>query len=306
MDKRIIKALVNPRLVVQKIFNKFSVFIKSDLLVIKISYWLIMGKKVDLKHPHSFNEKLQWLKLHDKHPEFTKMVDKISAKEVARQIMGNEYIVPTYGTWDSFEDIDFDILPNQFVLKCTHNSGGTIICRDKKTFDKKHAAKVLKKCLRKNPFWATREYPYKNVRPRIIAEKFMSDDRAEISGLTDYKFFCFNGKAEFLYVSLGLEFHETAKISFFDLKGDILPFRRKDFSPISNFVKPVCFEEMVDLAQKVAKQLNLPFIRIDLYEVHGHIYFSEFTFFPCSGNLPFEPAIWDNKLGDLLKLPSIE
>ena len=193
MDKRIIKALTNPRFACQKLFNKFSLYIKDDEMAVKINYWLTMGKKLDLEHPRSFNEKLQWLKLYCRQPEFTAMVDKAEAKDIARRLMGDEYIVPTYGVWDSFDEIDFDKLPNQFVLKCTHNSGGTVICRDKSTFDKAKARKILNHCLGKNPYWATREYPYKNVKPRIIAEKFMSDGRTEVSGLTDYKFFCFSG-----------------------------------------------------------------------------------------------------------------
>lgn len=193
MDKLIGKALTNPRFACQKIYNRLSPLIKDDEIAVKISYWLTMGKKLDLNHPKSFNEKLQWLKLHDRHKEFAPMVDKAEAKEIAKKLMGEEYIVPTYGVWNSFEDIDWDILPNQFVLKCTHNSGGTVICRDKATFDMNKARNTLNSCLHKNSFWATREYPYNNVQPRIIVEKFMNDGRTELSGLTDYKFFCFSG-----------------------------------------------------------------------------------------------------------------
>lgn len=306
MDKLIGKALTNPRFACQKIYNRLSPLIKDDEIAVKISYWLTMGKKLDLNHPKSFNEKMQWLKVHDRHAEFTPMVDKAEAKDIAKDLMGEEYVVPTYGVWDSFEDIDWDKLPEQFVLKCTHNSGGTVICRDKSSFDMDKARKVLNHCLRKNPFWATREYPYKNVQPRIIAEQFMSDGRTELSGLTDYKFFCFSGGAKFLYVSHGMECHDTASISFFDMDGNRLPFKRSDYKPIDNFERPACFGEMVNLVNRVAKKLNLPFIRIDLYEVHGHIYFSEFTFFPCSGCLPFEPAQWDYTIGNWLKLPQLE
>lgn len=193
MGKRIIKALTSPRYACQKVYNRLSPFIKSDEKAVKINYWLTMGKKLDLEHPVSFNEKLQWLKVNLRHPEFTEMVDKAEAKNIARRLMGDEYIVPTYGVWNSFDDIDFSQLPNQFVLKCTHNSGGTVICRDKATFNKVKAKKILNACLSKNPYWATREYPYKEVKPRIIAEKFMSDGRTKVSGLTDYKFFCFSG-----------------------------------------------------------------------------------------------------------------
>lgn len=162
-NKLIFKALTNPRFACQKLYNRLSPCIKDDELAVKINYWLVMGKNVDLRHPQSFNEKMQWLKLHDRHSEFTPMVDKAEAKEIAKKLMGEEYIVPTYGVWDSFEDIDWDILPSQFVLKCTHNSGGTVICRDRNSFDVDKARDTLNSCLHRNSFWATREYPYKNV-----------------------------------------------------------------------------------------------------------------------------------------------
>ena len=275
----------------------------NDELYLKMTYYCYFRKKLNLKNPQTFNEKLQWLKLHEKHEEFTDMSDKATAKYIAETYFGKSFIVPTYGVWEHFEDINFEELPNQFVLKCTHNSGGTVICRDKTSFDKEKAKRILNHCLSKNPYWGTREYPYKNIKPQIIAEEFLDDGRTQKSGLTDYKFFCFNGKVKFLYVSQGLEDHSTAGISFFDLNGNRLPFKRGDFRPIDTFTPPTKFNEMVEIVKTVSKKLNLPFIRIDLYEVYGHLYFSEFTFFPCSGMLPFEPEEWDEKLGKMLILP---
>ena len=300
MDKRIIKALTSPRYACQKVYNRLSPFIKSDEKAVKINYWLTMGKKLDLEHPVSFNEKLQWLKVNLRHPEFTEMVDKAEAKNIARRLMGDEYIVPTYGVWNSFDDIDFSQLPNQFVLKCTHNSGGTVICRDKATFNKVKAKKILNACLSKNPYWATREYPYKEVKPRIIAEKFMSDGRTKVSGLTDYKFFCFNGEPKMMYVSHDNAEHATT--DFFDMDYNRLPIRMKD--PNSEVLpeQPKEFEEMKQYARQLSK--NMPFLRVDFYVICHVVYFGELTFFHNSGLTPIRPTEWEYKIGKWLKLPS--
>ena len=301
--EKIIYAIKNPIYGLGLVLKQIAPHIKNDELYLKLSYYCDFREKLNLNNPQTFNEKLQWLKIHNRRDEFTDMSDKAVAKKIAASYMGDEFIVPTYGVYEHFEDIDFNNLPDQFVLKCTHNSGGTVICRDKSVFNKKEAKKILNRCLSKNPFWTTREYPYKNIKPRIIAEKFLDDGKTKESGLTDYKFFCFNGEVFFLYVSQGLEDHSTAGISFFDLKGNRLPFKRSDFHPIKNFTVPTNFSDMINVVKKTAKQINVPFIRIDLYEVYGHLYFSEFTFFPCSGVLPFEPEEWDKKIGDLLILP---
>ena len=300
---KIIKALTKPSYGCYLLLNQISPFIKNDELYLKLRYFFATGKKLNLKEPQTYNEKMQWLKLYDRRDEYTSMVDKYEAKLFMSNIIGEEYIIPTLGVYNSFDKIDFDKLPEQFVLKCTHNSGGTVICRNKKSFNKENARNILNRCLKKNVYWPTREFPYKNVPPRIIAETFMDDGRAEVSGLTDYKFFCFNGNVNFLYVSQGLEHHETAEISFFDLDGKRMPFKRLDYKPIKNFVVPAKFEEMKSLARVVAKKLNLPFIRVDLYEVKGKIYFSELTFFPCSGLIPFDPKEYDSEIGKLLILP---
>lgn len=305
MNPKIKKAFKEPYYACELVLNQLARYV-SDENYVKWKYYLNFRKKLNLDNPQSYNEKLQWLKLHDKHEEYTRMVDKYEAKVIASTLMGEEYIIPTLGVYNSFNDIDFSQLPNQFVLKCTHNSGGIVICKDKRVFDINSTKHFFAKYLKKNPYWATREYPYKNVQPRIIAEKFMSDGRTDEEGLTDFKFFCFNGDVKFLYVSQGLENHLTAGISFFDLDGKRLPFKRSDFRPLDDFVPPQKFEEMKSLAGNVAKRLNCPFIRIDLYEVLNKIYFSEFTFFPCSGMIPFDPPKWDEKLGMWLRLPSKE
>ena len=183
-----------------------------DKLWIQMKYLKWFRKLPNLKNPETFNEKLQWLKLHDRKPEYTKMVDKCEAKKLVAAIIGEEHVIPTLGVWDRFEDIDFDALPDQFVLKCTHDCGGLAICRDKSTFDFNAAKKKIEKSLKRNYYYECREWPYKNVKPRILAEAYMEDGVSQ-KGLTDYKFFCFSGEAKFIYVSRGLEDHATAEIS---------------------------------------------------------------------------------------------
>ena len=223
-----------------------------------------VGYKMDWKNPKTFNQKLQWLKVYDRKPIYTTMVDKYEAKKYVADIIGEEYIIPTLGVWDNFDDIDFDCLPDQFVLKCTHDSGGLVIVRDKACFDKEAARKKLKAALKINPYTVDREWPYKNVKPRIIAEKYMEDENDAL-GLTDYKFFCFNGEPKTIYVSQGLENHKTASISFYDLQGNPMPFYRRDYKPIEgNMNWPVNFKEMTQAAEKIAKMVECPFVRVDM------------------------------------------
>ena len=273
----------------------------SDDLYIKIAYKIRMGRKLDLSNPKTFNEKLQWLKLYDRSPLYTTMVDKYEVKNYVANIIGDNYIIPTLGVWKQFDDIDFDTLPEQFVLKCTHDSGGMVICKDKSLFDKKAAKCKIERCLKHNYYYGMREWPYKNVVPRIIAEKYMSDGHR---GLRDYKFFNFNQDTKFMYISEGLENHKTARISFFNLEGKLMPFNRSDFKGFdSDIVLPQGFNEMKNLSDKLAKEINNTFVRTDFYLINGHPYFSEITFFPCGGMLPFSPIEWDKKLGDWLTLP---
>lgn len=280
----------------------------DDRTFIKLEYYSNFGKRLNLNNPVTFNEKLQWLKLYDRNPMYTRMVDKVSAKEYVAEIIGEQYIIPTLGVWDRPEDINFDALPNQFVLKVTHDSGGLVICRDKSKFDKSKAIDKLTRSLKRDYYSAYREWPYKDVRKRILAEEYLEDNMdIESKGLVDYKFFCFNGVPRMLYISQGLENHETAEISFFDFEGKQLPFHRKDYKPfIENKELPACFEKMIDISGKIARNVNNPFIRIDLYAVQEQIYFSEITFYPCSGMIPFDPPEWDKKIGGWINLPSDE
>ena len=301
------KILKNPKMFLRIIFSKRFFNILDDETYLKIKWKLNMGNELNLVEPQTFNEKLQWLKIHDRKPCYSKLVDKYEAKVWAEKIIGEEYIVPNLGVWDTFDEIEFEKLPKQFVLKCTHDSGGLIICRDKNKLDISQARKVVERSYKRNFYWSGREWPYKNVKPRIIAEKFMSDGRTEEMGLTDFKFFCFNGKPEFIYISHGLENHDLAGISFYDLKGNKLPFKRMDYKEIpgEQFPLPNNFDEMVNVAEKLAIEVQNPFVRVDLYEIEGNIYFSEITFFPCSGFIPFDPCSVDKELGKLIDLTPI-
>lgn len=274
----------------------------SDEKYLKMIFKDSMGYPLNLKQPKTFNEKLQWLKINDRKPLYTSLVDKYEAKIFAADIIGEDHVIPTLGVWERVEDIDFDALPDQFVLKCTHDSGGLVICRDKSKLDKDGARKKIERCMKRNYYWSSREWPYKNVNPRILAEEYMDDENA-VAGLTDYKFFCFNGVPKMLYVSQGLEDHATASISFYDMEGREMPFHRDDFKPIEGeMVLPANFAAMKETAAEMAKSVGSPFVRIDLYSVRGQMYFSEVTFSPCSGMLPFEPKEWDQKLGEWIDL----
>lgn len=272
-----------------------------DKQYLQLYYFFKFHKLLNLKNPKTFNEKLQWLKLYDRKDIYTIMVDKYEAKKFVANIIGEEYIIPTLGVWSSFDEIDFDMLPNQFVLKCTHDSGGLVICRDKAKLDKVAARKILETSLKNKYFYMAREWPYKNVKPRIIAEQYMQDNN-QINGLVDYKFYCFNGNAKFLYVSEGMENHKTAKISFLNLDWTFAPFKRNDYKAFDNLPKkPITFNEMINIAQKLSNEI--PFLRVDLYDIADKIYFSELTFAPCGGMMPFDPEKWDCILGDWIKLP---
>ncbi len=266
----------------------------SDEQFLKKEYFLQMGKKLNLNDPKTFNEKLQWLKIHNRKPEYTTMVDKYAAKQYVADRIGERYIIPTLGVWEHFDDIDFDNLPNQFVLKCTHDSGGIIICRDKSKLDKKAAKKKLEYYLRRKYYYIHREWPYKNVKPRIIAEKYMTNGNGE--DLNDYKLMCFNGKVKTTFVCSNRFSKDGLKVTFYDTDWRRMPFERHYPASKTEIDKPQTYEEMITLAEKLA--FGIPFVRVDFYEINGNIYFGELTFFPGSGYEEFTPEEWDKTLGD--------
>lgn len=258
-----------------------------------------VGYEPDLDHPRTFNEKLQWLKLNDRNPRYTQLVDKYAVKEYVAEVIGEKYVIPTLGIWDDPEQIDFDILPNQFVLKCTHDSGSSILCRDKMNFDCVRAKEKLRENLGRNYYYIGREWPYKNVRPQILCEKYIGTYPNE--ELPDYKIMCFNGQAKCSFVCSERFSDDGLKVTFFDMDWNVMPFERhypKSKAPIE---KPRNYHKMIELAEKLA--YGLTFVRVDFYEVEGDLYFGELTFYPGNGLEEFRPTEWDGILGDWLRIP---
>lgn len=274
-----------------------------DKLFLQVKFRLMMRRKLDLKKPVTFNEKLQWLKLYNRRPEYTMMVDKYAVKQYVAGKIGGQYIIPTIGVWNSVDEIDWDALPNQFVLKTTHGGGGggVVICRDKSSFDRKEAGVKLQESLDSDIYVNFREWPYRNVHKRIIAEQYMVDESSV--ELKDYKFFCFGGAARCFKVDF--DRFSGHRANYYSMEAKLLPFGEVCCRPDYNrhFEKPKKFEKMVEIVEILSK--DIPFVRVDLYNADGKIYFGEMTFFPAAGMGRFEPEEWDRVLGDWLCLPDV-
>lgn len=272
------------------------------------SFELYMGRKINWDNPETFNEKLQWLKVYNRNPIYTVMADKYLAREWVGEKIGKDYLIPLLGVYDTPDEINFDELPEQFVLKCNHNSGkGMYICRRKADLDRKLVKDNLRKGIQEDYYLLGREYPYKSIPRKVIAEKYMEDGNAKVPemGLTDYKFYCFYGIPKFLYISQGLENHDTARISFVNLDWSLASFYRKDYQPLEELPpQPIHYDEMIHIAKTLSE--GCPFLRVDLYEINGKVYFGELTFFPCTGLMPFEPEEADWKIGELLDLSRLK
>lgn len=293
---RIKRVSSNPKLILLYILSKVK-YLFADKMYLKTLYFLSMNKRLNLDNPVSYNEKLQWLKLYYHNPVHTIMVDKLQVKEYVSKTIGDEYVIPLLGHWDKFEEIDFNYLPNKFVLKTTHGCGGIIICKDKTKLNFSQVKKVIEKSLKQNYFVHGREWPYKNVAPKIIAEKFMVDE----SGyeLKDYKFFCFNGEPKALFVATDRE--SDTRFDFFDLEFNCLPFENGHKKAEKVIHKPKKYDKMIELAKKLSQ--GIPHVRVDLYNINGEIFFGEMTFFHWGGIVPFEPEEWDYTFGSWLTLP---
>lgn len=268
-----------------------------DKIYIRLRFHQRMGKFPNLKNPTTFSEKLHWLKLYGRDPKYSTMVDKYEAKKYIADIIGEEYIIPTLGVWEKFDDIDFDALPDKFVLKCTHDSGGVIICKDKASFDIKKAKEKITKSLKTNYYWQGREWPYKNVKPRIIVEEYIEDNTTGESELLDYKFFAFNGDVKRMFVAR----KNLDRFYFFDMDYNYIPGKNpaKDESELPE--KPHNFEKMIELASILSK--GIPQLRVDFYEVNGKLYIGELTFFHNGGLVPFKLPDWDIEWGKFIELP---
>ena len=297
--EKIIKCLKNPKWILVFLNNRGLHFL-NDKNYLSLLYKLETGRNLNLDNPILFNEKMQWLKIHDRKDIYSMMVDKYEAKKYVGKIIGEKYIIPTLGIYDNFEDIDFDALPKQFVIKCTHDSGGLVIVKDKSKLNVTSAKNKINKCLKKNFYWTGREWPYKNVKPRIIVEKYMTDENS--SSMKDYKFFCFNGVPKIMYLSEGLENHKTAAMSFFDMNFELVNCKRKDYKLLKyQPSKPRNFEKMKEFASLLSS--GIPHLRVDFYEINGELFFGELTFYTNSGMIPFENEEWNYKMGEMLELP---
>lgn len=269
-----------------------------DKAYIQIKYFYRFHKFANLKTPKTYNEKLQWVKLYDRKPLYTKLCDKYEVKEYVKSIIGDQYIIPTLGVYNSFEEIDFNSLPKQFVLKCTHDSGGLVIVNNINQLNYEEAKEKINSSLKNNYYYHSREWPYKNIKPRIIAEKFMEDSSGD---LKDYKYFCFDGEVKALYVASERQNKNVeTKFDFFDDDFNHLPFVNSHPNSEKIIEKPNNFEEMKDIARKLSK--GFKHIRIDLYSINNKVYFGEMTFFHMSGFQPFRPEKWDYIFGDWFKL----
>lgn len=272
-----------------------------------IKYWFKnkMGCYPDLDNPKTFNEKLQWLKLNYRKPILTTLVDKYAVKKYVADKIGKEYIIPTLGVWNSFDEIDFDSLPNQFVLKCTHDSGGLVICKDKSMLDKEAAKVKIERSLATDFYKQGREWPYKNVPRRIIAEQYMEEvSKTDTTDLIDYKFFCFNGVLTFCQVIRDRSTKET--IDFYDMEWNhqefygLNPVARNGLKSVA---RPVHLDKMIEIATKLSN--GMPMSRIDLYVINDREYFGEITLFPGCGIGIFTPEEWNLKIGNLIDIQGV-
>lgn len=267
---------------------------KTYLQLLAKNAW---GRTMDFDNPVTFNEKLQWLKLYDRNPLYTQLVDKYEVRSFVTEKLGEDYLIPLVGgPWDSFDEIDFDALPEQFVLKTTHDSGGVAICRDRESFDIEKARAYLSKRLKRNFFWANREWPYKNLKPRIVAEKYMVDESG--TELKDYKVMCFGGEPRLIQVHRGRYVNHTQ--DFYDTEWNRMDITQYCDNSDVIMDKPEFLDEMLRLCRIVSE--SMPQVRSDWYFANGRVYFGELTFFDAAGFDDFEPVHWNKTLGDWIDL----
>lgn len=303
IKKKIVKNINDPYRQIVKLLYKLSPYIHNDVVYLKLLYYFRTHRLLHLNKPKTFGEKLQWLKLFYRHPIMTTMVDKYAAKEYVANIIGEKYIIPTIGVWDKPEDIEWDLLPSEFVLKTTHGGGsaGVIICKDKSCVDRNRVLSKLNKSLKQDIYIKLREWPYRDVPRRIIAEKFISNG----DDLIDYKFFCFNGEPKYCQVIKNRDNNETIDIfdenwnhqKFVGLNSFCTSYQNAQDCPVI----PLNYSEMLTIARRLSE--GFPYLRVDLYDVRGSVYFGEITFFPTSGFGTFSPIEWNEKIGSLVNLP---
>lgn len=293
-----ISLLRNPGKLIYTVSGKGLLNWMPDRLYLGLVYHSVFGKKIDWDNPKTFNEKLQWLKLNDRNPEYPTLVDKFEVKKYVANILGDDYVIPNLGVWETVNDIDFNALPNQFVIKCTHDSGSVVICKNKRELDIDQVKTSLNRHLKKSPYWFGREWPYRLVKPRIIAEPYLEDDDQQ---LKDYKFMCFNGQMKCCFVFSDRYEESGLKLNVFDKNWKPMEIGRKYTKIKQNLKQPKNYQQMIEFAELLSK--NIPFVRVDFYEVNGKVYFGEMTFYPNSGFTEFYPENWDEILGNWITLP---
>lgn len=287
---------------IKKLLKKFNPswilrFIPDEPFL-KIKYRVKTGKKLNLRDPQTFTEKIQWIKLNDHNPQYSKMVDKYDAKEYVEHLIGSQYIIPNLGVWDDADQIDFAALPQQFVIKCTHDSGGLIICQDKSKLDIEASKVLLKRCMKRNWYYFSREYAYRSVKSRIIAEEYLENDSRE--GLHDYKVWCFNGEPRYIQYVTGRIGAHTYE-GFYDLNWNLQDFTYHNPKVQVDIPKPACLDELIDVSRKVSQ--GTAFLRADFYVLQDQsIRFGELTFYPNGGFDVWTPVETDSMMGNLLLL----
>ncbi len=277
--------------------------ILSDKTYTKVLYRLRMHNSLDLDNPHSFTEKIQWLKLYDHNPFYTTLVDKYEVKKWVSGIIGSKYVITTIGVWDSVDFIDFDTLPKQFVLKTTFGGGsdGVFICKNREAVDFSIVKNRLLESMKTNPYHRLREWPYKNVPRRIIAEQYLDDNSGD---LADYKFYCFGGIPKILLLATNR--YSAHNFDYFDMDYNKLPITSAmgGNNPNLSVDKPACFDEMKEIARKLSE--GLPHVRVDLYYCNCQVYFGEMTLYDSSGFDNLNSEEWNSRMGEWINLPEID
>lgn len=299
MKNIIFSIIKNPRYYFYYLIFRGDLSKLSDKKYIHLKYKLIMGRNLNLENPTTFNEKLQWLKLYNRNPEYIDLVDKYEVRKHIKNIIGEDYLVPLLGVWDSFDEIDFSKLPNKFVLKTNHDSGGVVVCTDKKNFDYLNARNKLNESLKRNFYNVSREWVYKDISPKIICESLIETEDGRLP--SDYKFNCFNGNVENVMLAIGRDSGDP-KFYFFDKEWELLKYNYDALVAPNDFTlpEPKKLREMFDIAQKLSQ--NFPYVRVDLYYEKNQIYFGELTFFPSGGFDPYLLPETDLRFGKMIKL----
>ncbi len=297
-SEKLTKVLKYPKKLLDLLGTRGCFHKMPDKAYLQRQYYARMGKALNIDKPKAFSEKLQWLKINDRNPEYTQMVDKYKVRQHIAEKLGKDYLIPLLGVWENFDHVDFDGLPNQFVLKSTHDSGGVLICQNKSEFERGRAKRIFDKRLKNNYYWPTREWVYKSIAPRIIAEQYMVDETG--AELKDYKLFNFNGEPRLIQVDFNR--FTGHKRNLYTTSWEPIDVRfMYPSDPNAPIVKPLLLDKMLDCARTLSK--GIPFVRSDFYSIHDRLYFGELTFYPEAGYTTFSPEVYDDEIGNWLALP---